>query len=126
MTPSFLSHQRMGQTNEYICYLGAKRMFAFETIETSLDCKCLFESTIAARVDIPVFKLSEDRTRYLHVQSHVSTAVKPPGLPFSLVFRAEPGKEDILLHIASEYEAASKRRVPPPAFAPIKVEAALA
>ena len=42
----------MGQTNEYICYLSTKRMFAFETIETSLDCKCLFESTIAARVDI--------------------------------------------------------------------------
>ena len=59
MTPAFLSHQLMDQTNEYICYLSAKRMFAFETIETSLDCKCLFESTIAARVDIgeklPIF-----------------------------------------------------------------------
>jgi len=42
----------MGQTNEYICYLSAKSMFAFETIETSLNCKCLFESTSAARVDI--------------------------------------------------------------------------
>ena len=39
-----------------------------------------------------------------------------PGLPFSLVFRAEPGREDVLLKIASAYEAASKRRVPPPAF----------
>jgi Asp-tRNA(Asn)/Glu-tRNA(Gln) amidotransferase A subunit family amidase len=37
-------------------------------------------------------------------------------LPFSLVFRAEPGREDVLLTIASAYEAASKRRVPPPAF----------
>jgi len=49
----------MGQTNEYICYLSAKSMFAFETIETSLNCKCLFESTSAARVDIgeklPIF-----------------------------------------------------------------------
>jgi hypothetical protein len=42
-------------------------------------------------------------------------------LPFSLVFRAEPGKEDILLKIASSYEAASKRRVPPPAFGPLPV-----
>jgi hypothetical protein len=43
----------------------------------------------------------------------------PPGLPFSLVFRAEPGKEDVILRIASAYEAASKRRIPPPAFGPL-------
>jgi Asp-tRNA(Asn)/Glu-tRNA(Gln) amidotransferase A subunit family amidase len=40
-------------------------------------------------------------------------------LPFSLVFRAEPGKEDVLLQIAAAYEAASKRRIPPPAFGPV-------
>jgi Asp-tRNA(Asn)/Glu-tRNA(Gln) amidotransferase A subunit family amidase len=45
--------------------------------------------------------------------------IAEPGLPFSLVFRAEPGKEDILLKIASAYEAASKRRIPPPAFGPL-------
>jgi len=28
----------------------------------------------------------------------------PPGLPFSLVFRAEPGKEDVLLEVASAYD----------------------
>jgi Asp-tRNA(Asn)/Glu-tRNA(Gln) amidotransferase A subunit family amidase len=43
----------------------------------------------------------------------------PPGLPFSLVFRAEPGKEDVLIKIASSYEAASQRRIPPPAFGPL-------
>jgi hypothetical protein len=35
------------------------------------------------------------------------------------VFRAEPGKEDIVLRVASAYEAASKRRIPPPAFGPL-------
>ena len=45
--------------------------------------------------------------------------IPAPGLPFSLVFRAEPGKEDVLLRIASTYEAASKRRVPPPNFGPL-------
>ncbi len=45
--------------------------------------------------------------------------MRPPGLPFSLVFRAEPGKEDVLLKDGSSYEAASKRRIPPPAFGPI-------
>jgi len=35
------------------------------------------------------------------------------------VFRCEPGKEDAVLRIASAYEAASRRRVPPPGFGPI-------
>jgi amidase len=35
------------------------------------------------------------------------------------VFRAEPGKEDVVLRIAVAYEAASKRRIPPPAFGPL-------
>ena len=64
----------------------------------------------------PRFALSPDGTRYISVASDRPTAVPAPGLPFSLVFRAEPGKEDVLLQIASAYEAASQRRVPPPAF----------
>ena len=67
----------------------------------------------------PVFELSTDGTRYLSVPADVETTIPEPGLPFSLVFRADPGKEDILLKIASAYEAASKRRVPPPAFGPL-------
>jgi amidase len=64
----------------------------------------------------PVFKLNDDRTRYVSAQSHKPTTIPEPGLPFSLVFRAEPGKEDIVLRIASAYEVASRRRIPPPAF----------
>jgi len=67
----------------------------------------------------PVFALSPDRTRYISTASAAPTTIPEPGLPFSLVFRAEPGKEDILLKIASAYEAASKRRIPPPAFGPL-------
>jgi amidase len=67
----------------------------------------------------PVFSLSADGTRYVSTPSHKPTRIPEPGLPFSLVFRAEPGSEDILLRIASAYEAASKRRVPPPAFGPL-------
>jgi len=36
------------------------------------------------------------------------------------VFRSEPGTEDKLLRIASTYEAASRRRIPPPDFGPLK------
>ncbi|MGH7116867.1 MAG: amidase family protein, partial [Stellaceae bacterium] len=52
----------------------------------------------------PLFALSADRTRYIPVASDTPTKISPPGLPFSLVFRAEPGKEDIVLRIAAAYE----------------------
>jgi amidase len=64
----------------------------------------------------PVFALAADGTRYVSVPSDTPTTIPEPGLPFSLVFRVEPGREDVLLQIASAYEAASKRRIPPPAF----------
>jgi Asp-tRNA(Asn)/Glu-tRNA(Gln) amidotransferase A subunit family amidase len=64
--------------------------------------------------------LSDDRKTYIGVASDKPMAIPAPGLPFSLVFRAEPGKEDIVLKIASSYEAASKRRVPPPEFGPLR------
>jgi Asp-tRNA(Asn)/Glu-tRNA(Gln) amidotransferase A subunit family amidase len=67
----------------------------------------------------PVFTLSKDRKSYVPTLSDTPTPLAAPGLPFSLVFRAEPGKEDVLIQIASAYEAASMRRVPPPAFPPI-------
>jgi len=60
--------------------------------------------------------LSNDKKRYLSINNNTPTELPAPGLPFSLVFRAEPGREDVLLKVASAYEAASKRRVPPPAF----------
>ncbi len=69
----------------------------------------------------PTLALSADGTRYVSKPSTTPTKLAAPGLPFSLVFRAEPGKEDVLLRIASAYEAASKRRVPPPNFGPLKV-----
>ena len=64
----------------------------------------------------PVFKLTADGKRYVSAPSDKATTIPAPGLPFSLVFRVEPGKEDVQLEIASAYEAASKRRIPPPAF----------
>ena len=67
----------------------------------------------------PIYKLSADGKRYEMAHSDKPTALAAPGLPFSLVFRVEPGKEDISLKVAAAYEAASKRRVPPPAFVPL-------
>jgi amidase len=67
----------------------------------------------------PVYKLTPDGKRYVSQASDQPTTIPAPGLPFSLVFRAEPGKEDVLLKVASAYEAASQRRVPPPNFGPL-------
>ena len=67
----------------------------------------------------PVYKLTPDGKRYVSQASDKPTTIPAPGLPFSLVFRCEPGKEDVLLKIASAYEAASQRRVPPPNFPPL-------
>jgi len=67
----------------------------------------------------PVFALAADGTHYVSVPSDIPTIIPEPGLPFSLVFRAEPGKEDLVLKIAAAYEAASQRRIPPPAFGPL-------
>jgi Asp-tRNA(Asn)/Glu-tRNA(Gln) amidotransferase A subunit family amidase len=64
----------------------------------------------------PAFTLSEDGLRYVTTSATAPTTLPSPGLPFSLVFRAEPGREDVVLSVACAYEAASKRRVPPPRF----------
>ncbi|HEY5380273.1 MAG TPA: amidase family protein [Pseudolabrys sp.] len=68
----------------------------------------------------PILTLNAGGTAYVSKGSDRPTKLKAPGLPFSLVFRAEPGKEDVILEIAAAYEAASKRRVPPPDFGPLK------
>ena len=67
----------------------------------------------------PVWALGPEGTRFVPVPADTPTTIPEPGLPFSLVFRAEPGREDVVLRVASAYEAASRRRVPPPAFGPL-------
>ena len=67
----------------------------------------------------PVFALSADKKRYVARNTDIAKALPAPGLPFSLVFRAEPGAEDRILRVAAAYEAASKRRIPPPSYPPL-------
>ena len=64
----------------------------------------------------PTFVLSADKKSYVATNNNEATTLPAPGLPFSLVFRAEPGAEDRILKVASAYEAASTRRIPPPGF----------
>jgi amidase len=64
----------------------------------------------------PTFVLSQDKTRYVPANNNTPTTLPAPGLPFSLVFRADPGREDLILKVASAYQSASRRRIPPPSF----------
>jgi amidase len=68
----------------------------------------------------PKFELSVDNKQYIEVQSLEPTSIPEPGLPFSLVFRAEPGCEDVMLNIASTYQVASNRRIAPPRFGSLR------
>ena len=56
------------------------------------------------------------RKIYRGVTGTVPTEIPAPGLPFSINFLVEPGMEHLALKAASAYQAASKRRVPPPMF----------
>ncbi len=67
----------------------------------------------------PKFELAtaaSGRKFYRSVTNTVPTEIPAPGLPFSINFLVEPGMEHLALKAASAYQAASKRRVPPPMF----------
>src|SRR5438034_98812 len=67
----------------------------------------------------PTLELATDangRKVYRAKTSTIPTELPPPGLPFSINFLVEPGMEHLALKAASAYQAASQRRVPPPAF----------
>lgn len=67
----------------------------------------------------PEYALAEDRRSYQGIPGRSLSRVPSPGLPFSLVFRAEIGREAQVLTLASAYEKVSSRRIPPPAFGPL-------
>ncbi len=71
----------------------------------------------------PHYELSEDHERYvLRTGTRASTLPQP--MPFSINFWAGPGDEPVVLKVASAYEAATRHRVPPPDFGPVRSGAA--
>jgi amidase len=109
---------RIGGAHDPLGGPGNLRLESFYGPNAGLT-EVLIPAGYVMRVYDPVFRLSDDGTRYVPEAAVAPTTLPPPGLPFSLVFRAEPGREDIVLNIASAYEAASRRRIPPPAFGPL-------
>src|SRR5262245_1857107 len=67
----------------------------------------------------PRFELTADangRKVYRSVTRTETNPIPAPGLPFSINFLVQPGMEHLALKAATAYQAASKRRVPPPMF----------
>ena len=73
------------------------------------------------RVYEPRYVLSEDKKSYSLVTGTVGSSLPHP-MPISINFWAGPGDEATVLKAASTYEAATKHRVPPPAFGPLPDE----
>jgi len=71
----------------------------------------------------PRFALTADRTHYISVLPERTQASQlPHPMPIAITFFAGQGDEPALLQAASAYEAATKHRVPPPAFGPVPGE----
>jgi amidase len=69
----------------------------------------------------PQFVLSEDKKTYREVTGEVESKLPHP-MPISLMVWAGPGGDSTVIKVSSAYEAATKHRVPPPAFGPVKVK----
>ena len=71
----------------------------------------------------PQFALNPDRTNYISVlPPGTPQSQLPHPMPIAITFFAGQGDEPTLLKVASAYEAATKHRVPPPAFGPVAGE----
>ncbi len=69
----------------------------------------------------PRYELSPDRKRYVTVTGEERSELPHP-MPISLMVWSAPGSDAEVIKVASAYEAATKHRVPPPAFPPLGPE----
>jgi amidase len=86
------------------------------------ETEVLIPAGYVSTVYDPTYTLSPDKKRYIPTNNNTPSTAPEPGVPFSLVFRAEPGRENVILKVASAYQMASKRRVPPPMYKPLPGE----
>jgi amidase len=68
----------------------------------------------------PAFALNEAKDNYISVANETTQTMTDAPMPFGISFWGGPGDEPAVLKIAATYEAATKHRVPPPAFGPVK------
>ena len=71
----------------------------------------------------PKFELNEKGDNYRSVANNtVKTMMKHP-MPYGISFWAGPGDEPIVIRVASIYQQATRHRMAPPAFGPVKKKA---
>jgi amidase len=71
----------------------------------------------------PTYVLNADKTRYETATGTVQSQL-PNAMPISLMVWGGPGFDSDVIKVASAYEAATKHRVPPPSFGPVRRAAA--
>lgn len=67
----------------------------------------------------PQYRLSADKKRYVSVTGQEKSMLPVP-MPISLMVWGGPGSDSTIVKVASAYEAATRYRVPPPDFGPVK------
>jgi amidase len=67
----------------------------------------------------PTYVLNADKTRYETATGTVQSQL-PNAMPISLMVWGGPGFDSDVIKVASAYEAATKHRVPPPSFGPVR------
>jgi amidase len=67
----------------------------------------------------PTYVLNADQTRYETATGTVQSQL-PNAMPISLMVWAGPGFDADAIKVASAYEAATRHRVPPPSFGPVR------
>jgi len=65
----------------------------------------------------PQYVLSPDKKQYRTVTGAVQSLLPHP-MPISMMLWSGPGSDSAVIKAASAYEAATRHRVPPPAFGP--------
>jgi amidase len=67
----------------------------------------------------PEYALDAEKTSYVAEANNDRQSTLGIALPVGISFWAGPGDEDIVIRVASAYEAATRYRTPPPAFGPV-------
>lgn len=68
----------------------------------------------------PKLELNDKQDGYRAVANETEQTTMKHPMPYNLSFWAGPGAEPMVIGVASIYEEATKHRMPPPAFGPVK------
>ena len=68
----------------------------------------------------PSYALNAAKDNYVSTANEDQPTTLRSPLPVGISFWAGPGDEPIVIKVASAYEAATKHRMPPPAFGPVR------